>query len=170
MKQYFRYSIILLLIAVVAGCKSVANFPISAPSSTDREDRIAGRWKLTEDTNKNNFFAIEKGNDYNPDKYHVQFWNKGGTNPTYEVEAYFSKIGNSMFLNVPYPEKGMEKRGYFFLKILDANADYTKITTATVHDTTLRSLKNEREVLKLITENIDNPAFYYDTCHFYKLK
>jgi len=54
---------------------------------------------------------------------------------------------------------------YFFLKILDVNADLTKMAAATVHDTTLWKGVRQR-----ITRNVSNPAYYFDTVHFYKIR
>ena len=162
---------VIVLIALMVGCKSIANYPIDAPSSANIDDRIIGKWKFLEDTDKRNFYDVEKTyQNFSPNEYHVKFWNRGGTNPTYEANIHFSRIGNSLFLNIPYWEGHFENMGYFFLKILDVNADYTKMTTATVYDTTLRSLKNSAEVRERITKNLNNPAFYNDTVHFYKVK
>lgn len=170
MKNYLLLSVILAatFLACSTGCKRIARYPISEPSAANMEDRIIGRWKLEEDTNKNNFYEILKG--YGPLKYHVKFWDRGGTNPTYESNLFFSRIGNATFINAPYWEDGFTNKGYFFLKILKVNESYDKITTAMVADTTMLALKNSAEVHDRIARNLDKPSYYHDTMHFYKMK
>jgi hypothetical protein len=147
----------------------VAQHPIDEPTVENLNDGIRGRWKFVEDTNKKNFYEIIRGNPYAEDRYHIKFWDRGGTNPTWESNMHFSKIGNTQFINVPYFEDNFTHVGYFFLKILDINADYTKITAALVHDTNLWNL-NQAGVKQRITSNVNNPNYYSDTVHFYKMK
>lgn len=166
MKKYISI-IFALSVIFIAGCKSVANYPIDDPLAANADDRLIGKWKFREDTNKLNFYTIRKSET--PYKYHAQFWNRSGTNPTYEGSVYFSKIDNSLFLNIPCWEEEEEKMTYFFLKILAVNADYSQLTTATVFDTTMSTLKSKAEVRERIMKNLDNPEFYSDTVHFYKI-
>ena len=168
MKKYLAYILAALFIFSI-GCKSVARYPIDDPSTANLDDRILGRWKFEEDTNKNNFYEVIRRQPYAMDRYHVKLWDRGGTNPTYEANMHFSKIGDARFINVPYFEKGFTHMGFFFLKILEVNADFTKMTTATVHDTTLWEL-NQAGVKQRITRNVNNPSYYYDTVHFYKVQ
>jgi hypothetical protein len=174
MKKYLVGTLVVLTL-LSSGCKNVAKFPIDDPSTSNLDDGLIGKWKFDEDTDKRNFYEVyRKDAPYDPLKYHVRFWNRGGTNPTYEANVYLSKIDGVRFINVPYWEDGGEGAhfshlGYFFLKILKVNADFTKMTTATVYDTTMWEL-NQSGVKQRITRNLNNPAFYYDTVHFYKMK
>lgn len=157
----------ILLLSV--GCKSVARFPIDEPSMNNLEDGLIGRWKFEEDTDKRNFYEILRGNPYRSDVYHLKFWNRGGTNPTYEWNIHVSKIDGIRFINVPYYREGSRaQEGYLFLRILEVNKDFTKMTTATVHDTTMWEL-DQAGVKERIRKNLNNPSFYYDTAHFYKI-
>jgi len=169
MKQYKILWAISLLAIISIGCKSVANYPISNYIATYQDSRIIGNWKFIEDTDKRNFYEVRKAH-IDTGGFHVKFWDRGGTNPTYEANMYFSKIGGSLFINVPYWEGHFNNQGYFFLRVLEVNADFTKMTTATLYDTTLRSLGSSTEVRERIAKNLNNPAYYYDTAHFYKVK
>lgn len=130
---------------------------------------------MVEDTNKHNFYEITQSVE--DDKYHVRFFNRGGTNPTYETNIFFSEIevaGKSKvkFLNVPYWKKTLGKwdnKGYFFVRVLESSDDFSSITTATVNDTELSHKGAESEVKEYVLENIDNPEMYSDTVHFYKV-
>jgi hypothetical protein len=164
--------LLLLLLPILAAGQIntiVAKYPIDAPSKENLLDGILGKWKFKEDTDKNNFYEIIRRAPYNLDKYHLKFWNRGGTNPTYEANMHFSKIGNTQFINVPYFEENFTHKGFFFLKILDVNADFSKITAVVVHDTILWNLL-EPEVRQRIIKTLNNPAYYQDTVHFYKIK
>jgi hypothetical protein len=157
------------IILLSLGCKSVAKFPIDEPSMANLEDGLIGRWKFEEDTDKRNFYEIQRGDPYRSDRYHIKFWNRGGTNPTYEWNIHVSKIDGIQFINVPYYREGPRTHeGYLFLRILDANKDFTKMTTTTVYDTTMWEL-DQAEVKERIRKNLNNPSFYYDTVHFYKI-
>ena len=154
------------------GCKSVSQFPMDEPSAEYLNDKLIGKWKTVEDSDKNNFFEIAKSMAAN--KYKVKYWNRGGTNPTYEANVFFSKINNTLFLNIPYWHEDREKSyyqtvGYFFVKIVNVNSDYSKLTTATVSDTSLGRLGSQLEVYNRIAKNLNNRSYYSDTVHFYKI-
>jgi hypothetical protein len=163
--------ILLLLPALADGQvrNIMAQYPIDDPLKENLNDGIRGRWKFEEDTNKNNFYEIIREKPYMLDRYHMKFWDRGGTNPTWEANMHFSKIGNTQFINVPYFEDNFTHQGFFFLKILEINADFTKITAAVLHDTELWDL-TQTQVKQRITKNIGNPGYYRDIVHFYKMK
>ena len=147
----------------------MAKYPIDAPSMDNLNDGILGRWKFEEDTNKNNFYEIIRRKPYALDKYHIKFWDRGGTNPSYEANMHFSKIGNALFINVPYFEGNFSHSGFFFLKVVEMSADVSKITAVVVKDKSLWQL-NEAEVKQSIMNNMKKPSYYRDTVHLYKLK
>lgn len=163
--------ILLLLPMMVDGQikNGLAKYPIDEPSMENLNDWIIGRWKYTEDTNKNNFYEIIRRKPYQPDRYHIKFWNRGGTNASYESSIHFSKVGESLFINVPSVEMSFTNRCFFFLRVLDINADYTEITAALVTDKTMMDL-DEHQVRIHIEDNMYDPAFYSDTVHLYKMK
>lgn len=153
------------------GCESIANYPIDTPSPQILNDKLIGKWKIQEDTNADNYYEIYKADGRSAEnQYHVRWWDRGGTNPTYEGNVYFSNVAGSMFLNVPYREEGFTNQGYLFIKILSANPAYDKVTTATFYDTTMRSLKSMEDVRRHITKHLNDAKFYNDTSHFYKVK
>ena len=55
------------------------------------------------------------------------------------------------------------------MRLININAARDSITTAVVADTTLKSLGSEKQIRRRIAENIDNPVFYSDMVHFYKV-
>jgi len=90
------FMLLLLPVFVKGQVRDVmAKYPIDAPSMDNLNDGILGRWKFEEDTNKNNFYEIIRRKPYALDKYHIKFWDRGGTNPSYEANMHFSKIGNN---------------------------------------------------------------------------
>lgn len=161
-------------------CGTPSPFPLTFPNSKDADDRIAGNWKMVEDTNKHNFYEITKRAGEGDFFYHVRFFNRGGSNPTYEATIFFSSIWGTKakFINVPYMTKaadgkgdgmGWIEHGYFFLRIIDANSDFTKITTATVNSPELPEFRRWVQLQNFMRENYDNPKIYSDTVHFYKV-
>jgi hypothetical protein len=171
MKRNLLFFAIAILTIGFYSCKNVANYPIDKPSADIKEDRLWGKWKFVEDTNKNNFYQVIDYSKHCPEcRYHVQFWDRGGKNRTYEANVHFSMIGDNIFINVPYWEGEFQNKGYFFLRVLEMNNDFTKFTTATVQYPNMRDLKSSEEVRALIAKNLNNPKFYYDTVHFYKVQ
>lgn len=156
-------------------CSNVSTYPISAPSEHLLEDRVIAKWKFLEDTNINNYYEVYRAHISYPNQYHIRFWNRGGTNPTFESNGHFSKIDEEMFFNLPYFELGtgseiFQNEGYIFLHILEVNNEYDKITASVVGDTTMRQLKNSEGVLSYVKKNMNNPQFYTDTIHLVKFK
>lgn len=149
-------------------CDNISTYPISQPDASLDDDRLIGKWKFEEDTNKNNFYEVY-ASDY-PHQYHVRFWNRGGTNPTYEANVYYSNVQGYRFLNIPYFSDPLEGHWYIFLRVLDINEDGSKMTGAVVGDETMRKLQSEKEVYGYVARNIDNRNFYLDTVHLFKVK
>lgn len=174
-----RTNLIILIAALLSihlcSCKNVATYPISQPTDNCIENRINGVWKFREDTNSKNFYEIYQRDSTWTNTYHTRFWNRGGENPTYEGNIFFSKIGKTLFINVPYwdydevNDKYFQNKGYMFLKIVAANAAFDKLTVAVVNDTTMRRLKNSDEVRAYVTKNMNNKSFFQEEKHFYKV-
>jgi hypothetical protein len=169
----FRYLAVLLfaLIILSFGCRSVARFPMDEPSADYANDKLLGKWKVEEDTDKNNYFEIVRRSG---DKYKARYWNRGGTNPTYEGHVFFSKINNVLFLNVPYwhqnADAGKDYPGYIFLRVVNTNMDNSRMTTAVVSDTSIGGLASQLDVYNRIAKNLNNKAYYSDTMHFVKVQ
>ena len=156
------------------GCTSIAQFPINEPATDTFNKGFVGKWKFEEDSNKNNYYEIEDGAFYHMDTYHIKFWDRGGKKRTIETGIHMTKLAGNIFISVPYLKRGEEiwdykPSGYFFLRVIDINKDFTKMTTATVHDSTLWEL-NAAGIRQRIFRNLNNPAYYYDTVHFYKIR
>ncbi len=111
--------------------------------------------------------------------YYTTYFNRHGKNPLYQQWInYFSEINGKRFLNFEYryvpsfyggPADAKSVEGYFFVRIISMNATYDTLTTAIVADSTLKYLKNSGEIRNRIARNVDNPAFYSDTVHFYRV-
>ncbi len=157
------------MIVLLTGCDNAANFPIAPPDAKATDARIIGRWQFEEDTNSHNFYEVYIAHKDYPHQYHIRFWNRGGTNPTYESNMHFSDINGVRFINVPYFEEVGAKQ-YGFLKILSANEDMSKFTAAVVGDTTMYKITSADILRKRIISNMNNPKFYSDTVHFYKMQ
>jgi len=166
--KYLIFFILFLPVFTKGQIQSVlAKYPLDNPSKKNLNDGIKGKWKFWEDTNKNNFYEVLRGEPYATDKYHIKLWNRGGKNVSLESNFHLSKIGDALFINLPYlDEEGI--KGYFFLKILDVNSDFTKMTATLVHDTKLWDLSQE-SLCERFSVNLNNPVYYQDTVHFYKI-
>jgi hypothetical protein len=166
MKTSFLYSIVVACLLSVFGCNRVSKYAIDDPARVRIDNTLLGKWILREDTSKTNYFLVTKKDDF---KYFVTYMNQGGTHVQYEnFEVFLSKVNNARFLNVQYYYKSVQ--GYFFLKLLNINESGDEITTATVADSTLYEITKPAEVRARITRNLENPAFFADTAHFYKVK
>lgn len=159
-------SVLLLTVLLTGSCKNVANFPIAPPDATATDDRIIGKWQFKEDTNANNYYEVYSG--YESNTYHIRFWDRGGTNPTYESNLHFSDVNGIRFINVLNFETGSLQYG--FLKILSSNVDFTKFTAAVVGDENMGRITSQEKLNAHIIKNMNNPRFYSDTIHFYKIQ
>ena len=162
-----RLSVLPVLACLLfCSCRYTSTHPIDDPRKDCMNDAIVGKWKLVEDTNKNNFYQVEKS-PFSPYAYHVKFFDRGGRNRTYEADVHFSNIEKNSFLNVPYWEYDLSKnRGYFFLKILNITKDSALVTM--VGDNNMRVLPDKNAVRSRITANLNKPEYYVYTFHFYK--
>lgn len=169
MRTFVILPLLLLLVGWTGVRTVVARFPIGEASAENLHDGLVGRWKFEEDSNRNNFYEVIRSKPYALDRYHLKFWDRGGKNPTYESNLHFSKLGDALFINVPYFERNFTRKGFFFLKVLDTNSDFTRITAALVGDVTLWE-QSEVGVRKRIEANMNNPSYFADTIHLYKVQ
>ena len=184
MKTQALYPAFVLCALLLFACGTPSPFPLSFPNSQAADDRIVGNWKMVEDTNTNNFYEITKADvKYGLDfQYHVRFFNRGGSNPTHEANIFLSDFGRFgkdsgiKFINVPYWTKvdgegdgmGWEGRGYFLVRILEADKDFSNITTATVNHPALSQFRRAAQLENFMDEHVNNPKIYSDTVHVYK--
>ena len=129
-----------IFLAFFAACGTPSAFPVSEPTAATVDDRIVGKWKYVEDTNKLNFYEVYKARGAESKyEYHVRFWNRGGTNPTYEANIHLSSLKDHQFINVPFWEKVGDKG------------------------------QSSAEARTFLLQNINNPRVFSDTAHFYKV-
>ncbi|MCD6012858.1 MAG: hypothetical protein K0Q79_2720 [Flavipsychrobacter sp.] len=168
-----KYLLIVLPLLMMFSCKNVAKYPMDEPMPELVNDGLIGKWQANEDSDKNNIIVITKSND--SFKYDLKYWENGGSNPKYVSQVHFSKINETLFLNVACwddirnDKVYYQKVGYIFFKVVYATPDYSKLVLTTVSDTSLCSLKSGLEVFNRIAKNLNNKAYYHDTLHFYKL-
>ena len=187
MKQLY----VLCLFALFLGaCKSIAKYPIDDKPCILIDNSLLGAWTAAEDTDQANYILVQDYNDvFQHDEgtnsidrkyaYYFSCMTGHGKYATYgQLESFVSKVGKSMFFNIPYRNEVINKRtgeftgdvirGYFFIRIIDINPSKTEMITALVADTSLVKLKSSKELRNYIAKNIDNPRFYSDTLHFRK--
>lgn len=160
-------TLLIITLLLFSSCKYTSTYPIDDAKENCMNDAIIGKWKLKEDTNKNNFYEVYRSVFSPNNSYHIRFFDRGGRNPHYEADVHFSCLESAQFLNVTYWEYDLDKnRGYFFLRILNVNDK--DATVAMVTDNSLRELSNKEAVRQRITKNLSNPQYFKDTFHFYK--
>lgn len=202
MKNNLLLSVIILIAVYATGCKSYSKYAIDEQPKIPMDSRLLGIWKAAEDTNPLDYIIVQhyddvhalfskngtsnsdflkKWEDENKPKSQYVYWmtrmDRGGRNRTYEHCGVFtSKIGKSLFLNVPYynvphgdrtPDS--EENGYILVRILQMNATGDTLVTATVADETMKQLNSSKEVRARLEKNLRNAGFYRDTVHFYKV-
>ncbi len=170
MTRYWPLIVAGMLTIFCSGCEGVAHFPISDATADNADDRIIGKWKVMEDSDKNNYYEIYAAHPNFKYQYHYRVWDHGGTNPTFEGNCYFSKVGVTQFLNVPHYDEEHQKNCFLFIRILDADEGFDKLTVTSVCDTNMRALTSKEAVKAHIAKNLKNRSFYDDTVHFYRVK
>jgi hypothetical protein len=133
------------------------------PADTD----LVGIWKMKEDIDRHNYFVLER---YEYADYAFTYMNREGSNRTFEnVPTFFSKIGNTEFLNVRYHDWKGYTSGYFFLKITDRDSRGWDMTLQLIADTTLKNIPDREGVRERLAKNINNPKFFKKPVHFHKI-
>lgn len=99
--------LLIVILFTSYSCKNTATYPISEPSAEMMDDRVAGKWKMIEDPVPENYYEVYRADKVFKDEdvkylYHIRFWNRKGTNPTFESNLHFSKINKELFINLPY--------------------------------------------------------------------
>ncbi|MEI8279536.1 MAG: hypothetical protein WCG87_07205 [Bacteroidota bacterium] len=169
MKKYFQMSLILFVTIVAYSCNSVSKYPIDKPS-IKVDTNLIGLWKMDEDTNVHDFFVLEKYDEHN---YAFTYMNHEGSNRVFEnVQAFFSDVNNTRFLNVHY-NPGMDEtydgRGYFFMKVVEMDPQGWSMTLSKYSDTTLKLITDPQQVREHIAKNINNHMYFNKPVHFHKI-
>lgn len=163
---------VLFISFAVIGCKGYAKYPMMQMTGIKTDPKLIGIWRLQEDTDKHNFFVIEPVDDYH---YALTYMNKGGINRVFEnYGAYISDINGTKFFNVTYRNIDWDamtttEEGYIFFKVVDTDELGWQMTLVLVTDTSMKACKNSIEVRDRIARNINNPDFYDQPVHLYKV-
>ena len=192
MKNCLQYMLV-LLIGSAFGCKSVSKYTIDSKPLIKIDTGLLGIWKAKEDTDVSNYILVQNNYDvkHNLEEYkfgtygiydncyYITYFNTHGKNPRYlQFNSFLSEVRKNKFLNVSYEYvpyrndhffRNEEVKGYFFVRLINVNASYDAMTIAIIADTTLKYLKNSKEVRTRITNNINKSTFYSDTLHFHKV-
>lgn len=169
------------LLMVVSGCKGYSTHAIDENALNKIDTNLLGIWRVAEDTDRRNFIYVERNydvhhfsRDYGTRKfkqyehcYYLTYMNRHGKNARYEQWlAFTSDINGTRFMNITYRNDG---EGFFFVRFIKRSANRDTITTCMVADTNLRYLPDSKAVRKKITGSINDPVFYSDTMHIYKI-
>jgi hypothetical protein len=167
MKNLFLLFISIATLAI-AGCNSVAHYPIDEKPQIPIDYRLVGIWKMEEDTNKHNYFVIEKLDDY---QYNMTYMNQDGNNRGYEHwRGSISNINNAKFINIPYSDwPDGNNHGLIFMKINNIEKEGWTMSGAFVNDSGLKNCKSSAEVRKRIADNMDKNSYFSKELHFERL-
>ncbi len=154
-------------------------------SGRNLRDTIATKMFLdAEITDKEAEFqgSYSKFTTENNSVYYISYFDRHGKSMEdfNQWSAFYSKVKDALFLNIPYryiPKDSIgqflpssfQKEGFFFVKIININPTYDTITTAIVADTTLKYFHSSEFVRRAVEQHADDPTFYSDTLHFYKV-
>jgi hypothetical protein len=163
MRSNRSYIAAMLLVVLLIGC-DLAKYPIDDPAVVKIDARLLGQWKTTNKDDKNDRYTLVKKDDF----HYLVTARYGKEKKNHKFNAYLSEVEHVSFLNIHCKEDTVD--GYFFLKIMNVNASGNKVITVTVSDSTMKYLKNPAQVKERIRKNLNNPVFYSDTTHMYKIK
>ncbi len=169
MKKVFLSFCTVLCALIFSGCDSSSLFTIDEAPLVKMDKRFLGDWKVEEESDKKNFVRIQESVE--PNKYHVQIWDRSGTNRTFEFNTFFSEVGGATFINVRNwtTNDWMHKEEYLLLKITDISAAYDKITAVVVSQPSVLHANSSAEVRAFLTRNVNSPGFYGATVHLNKV-
>lgn len=175
----------LFILWLCLGCKSYSKHTIDEKPSIKVDTTLLGSWKAIGDTDNKNFILVQSFYDayHNTEKqyhmsadfgknrdyeYYITYFNRHGKNPVYgQWITTISVIDGVTFFNIG--DLNSELKGYLLVRVISKDTASRKLTTAIVADTTLKYLKSSQQVRERITKNLNNPSFYSDTMHFYKV-
>ncbi|HRO42946.1 MAG TPA: hypothetical protein PL009_08935 [Flavipsychrobacter sp.] len=120
------------------------------------DNDLVGIWKMQEDTDKHNYFVVEKSDEFT---FSLTYMNKSGNNRGLEhfTSPYFV-VNNEKFIQV----KGLN----YLVRLL--TAEKFRIVAAIVDDDKVFKL-SDSDLKTHLASNLQNPSFYRDTVHFRKL-
>lgn len=162
MKNLFLCCLLLALFGLES-CE-LSDYPIDTQAVIKTDARLLGKWKEKEKKGQSDLYTLTKKGE---NRYQVTV-KEYELKRTLKYDAFLSDVNNVPYLNVLY--KDDSANGYLFLKILDINAAGNLITATSVSDSMMKHMHSSAEVRERIRQNLNNPKFYNDTLHFYKVK
>jgi hypothetical protein len=184
-------AVTLFILLLCTACRSYSPYRLEmVPSNIDTN--LLGIWKAEEDTDRANYFLVQSEGYRYPETskfksdnrylsttstYFITYMDHKGINPHYQqFSAWLSKIGQARFLTILYWHQKVDSAGeyyrdwgYFFVRLIDFNAERKKLTTAIIADTTLPRIGSMDELRRLVQVNIEESTFYSDTMHLTKI-
>ncbi len=146
--------------------KFCSKFSLDEKPNVPADTNLIAIWKMKEDVDEHNYFVMER---YNYFEFAFTYMNRAGSNRTYEnVGAFFSKIGNAVFINVECYDYEAKRPGYFFLKVTDLDSRGWNLTLSLVADSTLKDITSRDALRERLAKNVNNPGFYKEPVHFHK--
>ena len=179
----------IICLATLTGWQKSSNYPIDDKPAIKTDTTLLGIWKAVEDTDKSNYVIvrnyydthfIQDDKEHQLDKwdlntteyhkkkdyfYYVSYINKHGHNVRYgNFDAYFSSIAGKKFWN--FYSYG---NNCLIIIFIDRNNAGDSITIAAVSNKALSKAGSAADVRQMIANNINNPDWYADTLHLYKV-
>jgi len=178
--KYFLFTLILSCTAMVSGAqtdtdplweltylsKFTAKYALDEHPKEPADTDFIAIWKMEEDADQHNYIVVERRA---VNEFVFTYMNRGGSNRTYEnFGAFFSKLGNTNFINVRVYNREQKRVEYFFLKATDIDDRGWGMTLSLVNDTTLKNISSREALRNHLTKNVNNPAFFSKPVHFHK--
>ncbi|MBS1584239.1 MAG: hypothetical protein JSS82_01630 [Bacteroidetes bacterium] len=80
--------------------KVYAKYAMDETPGITADTNLIGIWKMKEDEDSHNYFVFERNS---PNSYALTYMNHEGANRTWEnFTVFFSRIGKTEFLNIPF--------------------------------------------------------------------
>ncbi|MBA3827912.1 MAG: hypothetical protein H0X33_03155 [Taibaiella sp.] len=143
-------------ISGINGIKNVTRFGIDEKPIMRIDDHMLGIWMLDQDTNKHDYFILEKEND---NSFVATYMNRGGTNRGWEHgTVYFSDIDGTKFIH--FPNWNNEHRGWMLLRVNNYTPGSWDLSASVVMDPNLCNMKSSAEVRAYLKKNLHNANIY----------
>lgn len=137
--------------------------------SLESDPHMQGIWKLREDTDRHNYFVVERDGAY---RFNITYMNRSGDNRGLEhARMHFSRVNGVTFLNAPYSSFFDEPSfsGNVLLRLDSVSAPRSwEVVFTLVTDTNLYKMNSSSELRAYVSENMNKKGFYGKQLHFKK--
>jgi len=164
MKALTFLGLFLLAATFLTSCE-LSPYAIDDHAVINADARLLGKWKQKEKAKESDLYTLIKKDEFH---YTVKVKEHGNHHRNLKYDAYLSDVNDVRFLNILYKDDSTS--GYLLLRILDINPAANLITATPVADSTMQFATSSAAVREKIRTNLNNPKFYGDTVHFYKVK